>query len=120
MQGTRPDLAYAVSLCSRFLAKPTAVHMGIAKGVLRYLKGATNLGITYRRDNAENLFVYTDSNYQDRTLGGDGKSTSGYGVYLAGGLVSWSSRRQHYVTTSSTESEYIGQANVVKQIISAT
>jgi hypothetical protein len=120
MQGTRPDLAYAVSLCSRFLAKPTAVHMGIAKGVLRYLKGATDLGITYRRDNAENLFVYTDSNYQDRTLRGDGRSTSGYGVYLAGGLISWSSRRQHCVTTSSTEAEYIGQANAIKQIITAT
>jgi hypothetical protein len=119
MQGTRPDLAYAVSLCSRFLAKPTANHMGIAKHVLRYLKGTTDLGITYRRDNTENLFVFTDSNYQDRTLHGDGRSTSGYGVYLAGGLISWSSRRQHCVTTSSTESEYIGQANAVKQIVSA-
>jgi hypothetical protein len=120
MQGTRPDLAYAVSLCSRFLAKPTAKHMGIAKGILRYLKGSTDLGITYYRDNTENLVVYTDSNYQDRTLSGDGKSTSGYGVYLAGGLISWSSKRQHCVTTSSTEAEYIGQANAVKQILTAT
>jgi hypothetical protein len=120
MQGTRPDLAYAVSLCSRFLAKPTATHTGIAKGVLRYLKGATDLGITYYRDNNENLFVYTDSNYLDRILRGDGRSTSGYGVYLAGGLISWSSRRQHCVTTSSTEAEYIGQANAIKQIITAT
>jgi len=120
MQGTRADLAYAVTLCSRFLAKPTATHAGIAKGVLRYLKGAIDLGITYYRDNTENLFAYTDSNYQDRTLCGDGRSTSGYGVYLAGGLVSWSSRRQHCVTTSSTEAEYIGQANAIKQIITAT
>lgn len=120
MQGTRADLAYAVSLCSRFLAKPTSTHAGIAKGVLRYLKGAIDLGITYYRDNTENLFVYTDSNYQDRTLRGDGRSTSGYGVYLAGGLISWSSRRQHCVTTSSTEAEYIGQANAIKQIITAT
>jgi hypothetical protein len=120
MQGTRPDLAYAVSLCSRFLAKPTARHRGIARGVLRYLKGSTDLGITYYRDNTENLFVHTDSNYLDRTLRGDGRSTSGYGVYLAGGLISWSSKRQHCVTTSSTEAEYIGQANAIKQIITAT
>jgi hypothetical protein len=63
MQGTRADLAYPVSLCSRFLARPTVTHMGLAKGVLRYLKGAIDLGITYRRDTAENLFAYTDSNY---------------------------------------------------------
>ena len=120
MQGTRPDLAYTVSLYSRFLAKPTPKHIGIAKRVLRYLKGFTDLGITYYRDNTENLFVHTDSNYQDRTLRGDGRSTSGYGVYLAGGLVSWSSKRQHCATTSSTEAEYIGQANAVKQIVAAT
>ena len=34
MQGTRPDLAFSISLLSRFLAKPTAIHMAIAKGVL--------------------------------------------------------------------------------------
>ena len=34
MQGTQPDLAYAVSLCSQFLSKPTTNHMGIAKQVL--------------------------------------------------------------------------------------
>src|SRR5277367_765125 len=78
MQDIRADLAYAVSLYSRFLAKPTATHMGIAKEVLRYFKGATDLGITYYRDNNENLFVYTDSNYLDRTLRGDGRSISGY------------------------------------------
>jgi hypothetical protein len=63
IQGTRPDLAYAVSLCSRFLAKPIPKHIGIAKRVLRYLKGSTDLGITYHCDNTENLFVHTDFNY---------------------------------------------------------
>jgi hypothetical protein len=58
IQGTRADLAYSVLLCSRFLAKPTATHRGIAKRVLRYLKGATDLGITYyRNNNNENLFA---------------------------------------------------------------
>jgi len=47
MQGTQLDLAFTVLLCSRFLAKLTAKHMGIAKRVLRYLKGLTDLGITY-------------------------------------------------------------------------
>ena len=92
MQGTRADLAYPVSLCSRFLAKPTAAHAAIAKGVLRYLKGATDLGITYRRDCAENLFTYTDSNYQDRTLNRDRRSILDYRLYLVGGLISWSFR----------------------------
>jgi hypothetical protein len=94
--------------------------MGIAKRALRYLKSSTDLGITYYRDNTENLFVHTDSNFQDRTLNGDGMSTSGYGVYLAGGLISWSSKPQHCLKTSPTEAEHTGQANAVRQIAAAT
>ena len=90
------------------------IYIGIIKGVLRYLKGVIDLGIIYRRDYVENLFAYTDSNYQDRTLSGDRRSILDYGVYLAGGLISWSSRRQHCVITSSTEAEYISQANAIK------
>ena len=63
MQATRADLAYLVTLYSRFLTKPTATHAGMAKTILRYLNGATDLGIIYRRDCVENLIAYTDSNY---------------------------------------------------------
>jgi hypothetical protein len=34
IQGIWLDLAYAVSLCSRFFAKPIPKHIGIAKRVL--------------------------------------------------------------------------------------
>jgi len=49
------------------------------------------------------------------TLIGDSKSTSGYVVMLTGAPIAWSSRRQATVATSSTHSEHIGQANVIKQ-----
>lgn len=62
--------------------------MSIAKSILRYLKGATDLGITYRQNNTENLFIYTNSNYQNRTLSENKQSTSGYEVYLTEGLIS--------------------------------
>ena len=35
------------------------------------------------------------------------KPTSGYVFLLAGGPISWSSKRQSVVTTSTTEAEYI-------------
>jgi hypothetical protein len=119
MQGIRPDLTYSMLFCSQFLTKAIMKDMSIAKHVLQYLRGTTDLGITYRLENTKSLFVFTDLSYQDRIIQGDGRSTSGYGMYLAGGLISWSSHRQHCVTTSSTEAEYIGQANAVKQIVSA-
>ena len=63
MQETQLDLAYAVSLCSQFLAKLTATYIGLAKQILQYLKGSTDLEITYYCNNTKNLFVYTNANY---------------------------------------------------------
>ncbi len=63
IQKTRPDLVQTISLYSRFLAKPNLTYIGIVKGILRYLNSFTDLEITYYRDNAENLFAHTDSNY---------------------------------------------------------
>ena len=115
MQGTRPDIAYAVSLFSRFLAKPTKSHVKALQGVFRYIVKTLSLGIVYNRHDTRDLYAYTDADWAGTTLMGDSKSTSGYIVMLAGAPIAWSSRRQTTVATSSTHSEYVGQANVIKQ-----
>jgi hypothetical protein len=115
MQGTRPDIAYAVSLFSRFLAKPTKSHVKALQGVFRYIAKTLSLGIVYNRHDRRDLHAYTDADWAGTTLIGDNKSTSGYVVMLAGAPIAWSSRRQANVATSSTYSEYVGQANVIKQ-----
>ena len=49
MTATRPDLAYVVSLISRFMERPTELHQAAMKRVLRYLKGTTEFGIFYKK-----------------------------------------------------------------------
>jgi hypothetical protein len=49
MQGTRPDIAYSVSLLSRFLAAPTDQHYALLIRILKYLNTYSLLGIQYRR-----------------------------------------------------------------------
>ena len=117
MQGTRPDLGFAVSLLSRFLTKPTYRHMTLVKGVLRYLAGTLKLGIVFSKHETKALHGYTDSDFNGKTLQGDGRSTSGYIFFLAGGPISWSSKRQSTVALSSSEAEYIGQANAIRHAI---
>lgn len=43
--GSRPDIAFAVSKLSQFLESPTTTHKSAAKRVLRYLKGTTTLSL---------------------------------------------------------------------------
>ncbi|KAL8128919.1 LOW QUALITY PROTEIN: hypothetical protein V2J09_018074, partial [Rumex salicifolius] len=39
LTSTRPDLMFATSLISRYMARPTELHFQVAKRILRYLKG---------------------------------------------------------------------------------
>ena len=43
------------------------------------------------------------------------RSTSSYYVYLGDNLISWSAKREHTLSRSSTEAEYHGVANVVSE-----
>ena len=43
--GTRPDIAFAVSMVAKFSSKPTKQHWQGVKRILRYLKGTADLGL---------------------------------------------------------------------------
>ncbi|CAM8902479.1 unnamed protein product [Rhodiola kirilowii] len=73
---TRPDIMYCVSLISRFMARPLEEHMQVAKRILRYLRGTTELGLMYKRGEGVELKAFTDSDYAGDI--DDRKSTSGY------------------------------------------
>ena len=45
LTATRPDIMLSVSLISRYMSKPTKMHLQAAKRILRYLKGTTSYGI---------------------------------------------------------------------------
>lgn len=102
---TRPDLTFVVDLASRYMENPTEAHFQVIKRVLRYVKNTTDLGIMYKRGGGKGFQAFTDSDYAGDL--DDRKSTSGYVFLLAGGAVSWSSKKQSIVALSTTEAEYI-------------
>lgn len=54
MLGTRPDIAFAVSLVSRYAANPNAVHWALVEDIFRYLKGTLSASLVYQGE-LENL-----------------------------------------------------------------
>src|SRR5436305_6074857 len=109
---TRSDILYAVVTLSRFMTNPSPIHIAAVKRIFRYLRTYPDMRIPYSRDGGDQLKGYTDANWASGNTAEDGRrSTSGYIFTLAGGALSWSSKRQHTVATSSCDAEYIGHCN---------
>ena len=107
---TRPDISQAVGALARYMSAPTTTHWQAAKGVLRYIVGTTNYGITF---GGRDLEAYCDADFA-----GDldtRRSTTGYVFILGGGAISWSSRLQPTVAASTTEAEYMAAAYAIKE-----
>jgi len=114
---TRPDITQGVGVLSKYMASPTTVHWQVAKGLLRYVAGTTDYGIIYSGNNQETPII---EGYCDADYAGDldtRRSTSAYIFTMAGGAISWASRRQATVAASTTEAEYIAAATAVKEAL---
>lgn len=100
---TRPDLAFTAGQLAQQLKKPSIDHWLAFKRVLRYLRGTYKDGLILGGGPIE-LKVFADSDYAGCPA--TRRSTSGYIAQVGGGSVSWRSRKQASVSTSSTEAEY--------------
>ncbi|KAK1626565.1 hypothetical protein QYE76_000880 [Lolium multiflorum] len=102
---TRPDIAHAVSLTSRYQSDPGMEHWTAVKNIPKYLKRTKDMFLCYGGDQELVVNGYTDASWN--TDPDDSKSQSGYVFILNGAAVSWASSKQCTVAKSSTESEYI-------------
>ena len=111
---TRPDIAHAVGVVSRFMSNPGKEHWEAVKWLLRYLKGTSKIALCFRKKD-----VILEG-FSDADLGGcldTRKSTTGYIFTLGGTAVSWMSRLQKSVALSTTEAEYMAISEASKEMI---
>jgi hypothetical protein len=92
---TRPDIAHAVGVLSRYMSKLGKEHWIVVKRVFKYLRGTTSYGLCYQGrpglDRVVDIHGFADAYWAgdlDRR-----RSTSGYVFNLFGGAISWMRKR---------------------------
>ena len=131
MRTCRPEIAFPLSVASRYLHNPGQAHWNFVKRILRYLKGSINDEFAINPTNSS----FTASNQKspisvqghttlralcDADWGGDrdsAKSTSGFSCFFGGALISWASKVQTVTATSSTYAEYISAYHTLAEIL---
>ncbi|KAL8133491.1 hypothetical protein AgCh_008813 [Apium graveolens] len=111
---TRPDIAFAVGIVSRFMERPTVLHLNAVKHIFRYIKGTLELGLVYTKGTGN----YILSGYSDSDLAGnveDRRSTGGVAFYLDESLVTWVSQKERCVALSSCVAEFMAATTAACQ-----
>ncbi|KAI3772603.1 hypothetical protein L6452_03793 [Arctium lappa] len=115
LTASRPDIMFSTVLCARFQSKPKESHLAAVKRIFRYLKGTADLGLWYPKETGFELTAYSDADHAGNML--DRKSTSGHVQFLGDRLVSWASKKQNCVSTSTAEAEYVAATSCCSQVI---
>ncbi|KAJ9552589.1 hypothetical protein OSB04_016634 [Centaurea solstitialis] len=106
LTASRPDIMYATCLCTstnmffchgfEIHADPKESHLKAVKRIFRYLKGTPNLGLWLQiRSKKHHWWCHL----------------------LGGKLVSWTSKKQNSVSTSTDEAEYVAAGSCCAQLL---
>ena len=111
---SRPDIAHAVGVVSRFLENPGKEHWEAVKWILRYLRGTTRDCLCFKGSDPI-LKGYTDADMEGDL--DNRKSTTGYLFIFSGGAISWQSKLQKCVALSTIEAKYIVATEAGKEMV---
>ena len=117
--GTRPDIAHAVNVVSKFMKNPGQAHWMAVKRILRYIKGTVNKPLVFIAKGSlvkDQLHVnaYSDADWAGDV--DDRRSTTGYVVRLGDSSVIWNTKKQKTISLSSAEAEYMALASVTQEV----
>ena len=110
---TRPDISYAVSTLSQYLEMPHTTHLTAVRRVFAYLSGTKDLKLVLGGKDP-GLIGFSDADWASNL---HRHSISGLALFVGCGTVSWSAKKQHLITLSSTELEYVALTHASKEVI---
>ena len=105
---TRPDVAYSVGVLCRAMSRPTTPLYKAALRVLYYLVRHADIGLHYEADPSA-IIAYSDSDL------GTQHSTTGWDVHWQKATISFGSKKQISIATSSCHAEIIAASEAAKE-----
>jgi hypothetical protein len=111
---TRPYIAHAVGVVSRYMNNPGKENLEAVKLILRYLKGTTTHALCFGGP-----YIVLQG-YVDSDMEGDKdsrRSTIGYAFIVGGTTIIWILKLQKVVALSTTEEEYVVATEASKEMI---
>ena len=115
-QVTRPELSFIVNILGQNMASPNQFHWELGLKALRYLRGTIDFKLNYNKVDNMSLIGYADADWGNAP---DRKSMSGYCFYFAhnSSPISWASRKQSLVATSTCNAEFVALSEAVNECI---
>ena len=115
MIGSGPDLAFVIGKLSQHAETPRIFHWNALKRALRYGNGTKDNGLLFDGNKPLVAEEFSDADWAD--CRSSRKSTSGFVFLVSEGAVSWKSKKQTCVSTSTCEAEHIAMCLATKESI---
>nr|GFD44004.1 retrotransposon protein, putative, Ty1-copia subclass [Tanacetum cinerariifolium] len=103
---TRPDVAFAQNLVSRYQQNPGKLYWVVVKHILKYMRNTKDMFLVYRG----NLDTELEECDKDDT-----KSQTGYVFVINGGSVDWKSKKQKTIAMHAMQSEYMAASEAAME-----
>ncbi len=119
---TRPDIAYAVNCCARYMFCPRRSHELALKRIGRYLKATRDRGLVLNPSKELKIDCYPDADFagmyghEDSSDPSCVKSRTGFVITVANCPVLWQSKLQTETALSTMEAEVIALAHCCREL----
>ena len=120
---SRPDISFAVSQCARFNHCPRLCHEIAVKRIARYLKGTRTQGLILKPESNLSLAMYADADFAGLWTAEDHddpicvRSRTGSVITLGGVPITWTSKLQTEIATSTMHAEYIALSMSLRELL---
>jgi hypothetical protein len=122
-QNTRPDIAFAVHQCARFVSNPNQTHQAAVKHLCRCILGTRDKGLVLRPNYHHCLTPFVDADFARLWHKGyahrreTALSCTGFILCYAKCPIIWTSKLQSEVALSTCKAEYIALSMCARSLI---